>query len=207
MARDTPITLYVEQETKDQLHREADDRDLSLSAYCLQLMDQARQADAQEELSEELNAEQRLLEIAATATEEIEQTAEEMRDMNAKLGVYTIANWELLKNSHPDNLRQDALRTGRNRLRTPLDDHTVDASESPDSRSDSTSTSSTSSTGSSRSSTGSSTSTTTQTSTGNSSTDNTGTGTSDSTSRTGNDSGGDDEDDDDDDGGVFDRIG
>lgn len=132
MARDTPITLYVEQETKDQLHREADDRGLSLSGYCHQLLDQARKEDAQEDLAEELNAEQRLLEIAATATEEIEQTADDIRDMNAKLGVYAVANWELLKESHPDSLRQEALRTGRDRLRTPLDEHTVDVTPDRD---------------------------------------------------------------------------
>ncbi|WP_254547194.1 hypothetical protein [Halomarina pelagica] len=131
MARDAPLTLYVEQETKDQLHREADDRGLSLSAYCHQLLDQARKEDAQEELAEELNAEQRLREIATTATEELQQTAADIRDMNAKLGVYAVANWELLKQEHPDSLRQEALRTGRRRLRTPLGDHSVDVDPDP----------------------------------------------------------------------------
>ena len=69
MARDTSLTIYVEQDTKDQLRREAEDRDLSLSDYCLGLIDKARKEDAEDDLAEALDAEGRLLSIAAEATD------------------------------------------------------------------------------------------------------------------------------------------
>lgn len=130
MARDKKITLYVEQEKKDDLAREANDRNLSLSEYILQLVDQSRLADTQEDIARERNAEERLEAIVAQAKDELAQIAANvdernraLADMNAKLGVYAIANWELLKPDVSDTRRQDALAAGRRRLRDPLADH------------------------------------------------------------------------------------
>jgi len=81
MARDTSLTIYVEQDTKDQLRREAEDRDLSLSDYCLGLIDKARKEDAEDDLAEALDAEGRLLSIAAEATDQIEQSTKRVEDI------------------------------------------------------------------------------------------------------------------------------
>ena len=152
MARDTSLTIYVEQDTKDQLRREAEDRDLSLSDYCLGLIDKARKED---DLAESLDAEGRLLSIAAEATDQIEQSTKRVEDVaraieeiQARTGTYAIANFELLGQSFPDANRRQALATGRNRVRTPFEEHdipdsTVTSGASSTSTSDRTSSSQT----------------------------------------------------------------
>ena len=129
MARDTSLTIYVEQDTKDQLRREAEDRDLSLSDYCLGLIDKARKED---DLAESLDAEGRLLSIAAEATDQIEQSTKRVEDVaraieeiQARTGTYAVANFELLGQSFPDASRRQALTTGRNRVRTPFEEHDI----------------------------------------------------------------------------------
>ena len=135
MARDTSLTIYVEQDTKDQLRREADDRDLSLSDYCLGLIEAARKSDAEEDLAETLDAEGRLLSIAAEATDQIEQSTKRVEDVaraieeiQARTGTYAIANFELLGQSFPDANRRQALTTGRSRVRTPFEEHDISES-------------------------------------------------------------------------------
>ena len=182
MARNTSLTIYVEQDTKDQLRREAEDRDLSLSDYCLGLIDKARKED---DLAESLDAEGRLLSIAAEATDQIEQSTKRVEDVaraieeiQARTGTYAIANFELLGQSFPDASRRQALTTGRNRVRTPFEEHDIP---------DSTATNGSSSTGTSDRTSSSRTSQTQQHSTD-----------SDATAEN-------DEDDEDED--VFDRLG
>jgi len=155
MPRDTSLTIYVEQDTKDQLRREAEDRDLSLSDYCLGLLDKARKEDFEDDLAEELDAEGRLLSIAAEATDQIEQSTKRVEDVaraieeiQARTGTYAIANFELLGQSFPDANRRQALTTGRNRVRTPFEEHdipdsTVTSEASSTSTSDRTSSSQT----------------------------------------------------------------
>lgn len=128
--RTEPITFYLTAEEKQALQREADDADESLSSHVTRLVRRQRQLDAEEEISENLNPEERLLEIAREATDqiedsvaEVEHAATDLRDMQARSGVYSIANFELLKDGYADPRRQDALRTGRNRLRQPIEDH------------------------------------------------------------------------------------
>jgi hypothetical protein len=191
MARDTSLTIYVEQDTKDQLRREAEDRDLSLSDYCLGLIDRARKEDAEDDLAESLDAEGRLLSIAAEATDQIEQSTKRVEDVaraieeiQARTGTYAIANFELLGQSFPDANRRQALTTGRSRVRTPFEKHDI-----PDLNATSSSSNSSSSTGTSDRTSSSRTSRTQQ-------------GSTDSNATAATDEG--DEDDDDD---VFDRLG
>lgn len=128
-SRTEGVSLYLTPAEKDAVEWEAAAADESLSAYLTRLVRQQRQQDAEAELAETLNPENRLLDVAAEATYRmtesvdcVEQMAEYIREMHACSGTYAAANFELLKRDVADPYRQDALRTGRRRMRTPLDD-------------------------------------------------------------------------------------
>ena len=60
MARDTRVQLYVEESTRDQLKREAEDRDLTLSTYLHRLVDRGRDEELQADLTDRTDVEARL---------------------------------------------------------------------------------------------------------------------------------------------------
>ncbi|KYH24179.1 hypothetical protein HAPAU_38230 [Halalkalicoccus paucihalophilus] len=87
------VTFYVSESEQNALKREAEERDKSLSAYCLQLIRRQRQLDAEEQLAEDLNVEQRLEEITQRAIDriddsvgDVEETTGALRDLHARAG-------------------------------------------------------------------------------------------------------------------------
>ena len=121
MARDAKLTLYVEDETKTELKARADDAGLSLSTYLRDALHRELQRESQDDFASEVRAEERIQELMTTGVERMERTAEQIADMNAKMGVYSIANFELLKSDYKDTTRRNALSTGARRLREDLD--------------------------------------------------------------------------------------
>ena len=102
------VTTYVDIETKQQLEKDADRADVTLSTHVHDLVGRQLEADTREQRYRELNAEERL-----------ESLISDIKDIQARAGVYAIANFELLKQDHPDSLRQEALSTGSRRLHDP----------------------------------------------------------------------------------------
>jgi len=102
------VAFYTDPETKRQLEKDADRSDTTLSTHVHGLVEQQLEADTREQRYRELNAEERLESLVA-----------DIKDMQARMGVYAIANFELLKQDHPDTVRQQALSTGSRRLRDP----------------------------------------------------------------------------------------
>jgi predicted transcriptional regulator len=138
MVRDTKLTLYVEDETKTELQARADQADQSLSAYLRTALHRDLQREAQDELASEIRAEERIQELITSGIERMERTADQIADMNAKMGVYSVANFELLKQDYKDATRRDALSTGARRLRqdldVPLDDLEIENEHESDDR-------------------------------------------------------------------------
>jgi hypothetical protein len=119
--RDTQITVYVTDERKAELKQRADEEDTSMSGIINDMIDRQIQQDAQDAIASEARAEERIQELISVGTEQMVETAKEIRDMNAKFGAYTIANFELMKQDRSDHVRQEALDTGARRMRQDLE--------------------------------------------------------------------------------------
>ena len=119
--RDTQITVYVTDERKAELKQRADEEDTSMSGIINDMIDRQLQQDAQDAIASEARAEERIQELISVGTEQMVETAKEIRDMNAKFGAYTIANFELMKQNRSDHVRQEALDTGARRIRQDLE--------------------------------------------------------------------------------------
>lgn len=126
------VTFYVSESEQNALKREAEERDKSLSAYCLQLVRRQRQLDAEDQLAEDLNVEQRLEEITQRAidriddsVDDVEETTEALRDLHARAGNYPLVNFRLLMRAHrpPEAWIDEQFTWSRNRLREPLAEH------------------------------------------------------------------------------------
>ncbi|KYH23731.1 hypothetical protein HAPAU_42110 [Halalkalicoccus paucihalophilus] len=115
------VTFYVNAEERDALKQEADDRGKSLSGYCLQLIRRQRQLDAEEQLAEDLNVEQRLTQIVNEAAEDMADAAQALEEQQRLSGKYSIALWELLKADYADPKRRDAIATSHERLNKVID--------------------------------------------------------------------------------------
>jgi len=119
--RDTQITVYVTDERKAELKQRADEEDTSMSGIINDMIDRQLRQDAQDAIASEARAEERIQELISVGTEQMVETAKEIRDMNAKFGAYTIANFELMKQDRSAHVRKDALDTGARRIRQDLE--------------------------------------------------------------------------------------
>jgi len=137
MARDTSITAYVDETTKSQLKREADERDMTFSSYLLHLIDRGRTAEAEDSLTSRTDAEAA---IERVVQETVEDYHADLLDALEQASIYSTANFELLAGTSgfdvPGATRQDAFQTARQRTHTPLSEHdetmTDDSTTGPD---------------------------------------------------------------------------
>ena len=137
MARDTSITAYVNETTKSQLKREADERDMTFSSYLLHLIDRGRTAEAEDSLTSRTDAEAA---IERVVQETVEDYHADLLDALEQASIYSTANFELLAGTSgfdvPGATRQDAFQTARQRTHTPLSEHdetmTDDSTTDPD---------------------------------------------------------------------------
>jgi hypothetical protein len=132
MTRPNKVTFYVNDEELSRLDREADDRNMSRSGYVLSAIQRQWKAEDADEAADRMNAEEKVEQIVADARDElvgiardVEQRNEDVADMTARAGSYSIANFELLKDEFdPAEVRKaETLLTGSRRLREPLDEH------------------------------------------------------------------------------------
>lgn len=80
MRRDNPLTTYVSDETKAEIEQRACDDDETVSTYLDRLIRRQLAQEAQEDKASETRAEERIEEVATIAVDEIQQTAERMRE-------------------------------------------------------------------------------------------------------------------------------
>lgn len=117
MAKDAKISLYVTPERKRELERRADDADMGVSPYIDRLIERQLRMDAENEISAETRAAENLQRIIDDGVRDIRDATEDLREITAKSGAYSIANFEFLKQDHGEPEINDALSTGARRLR------------------------------------------------------------------------------------------
>jgi hypothetical protein len=132
VTRSNKVTVYVNDAELSRLDREADDRNMSRSGYVLSAVQRQWRDDDADEAADRLDAEEKVEQIVADARDEltsiardVEQRNEDVADMTARAGSYSIASFELLKVAHDlaEARKAETLLTGSRRLREPLDEH------------------------------------------------------------------------------------
>jgi uncharacterized membrane protein len=130
MSRDQRITVYVSEQERSRIEREADAQHTGLSNYIMSAVEEKWNREDTEETAERTEVEERVERIAAQATDNIEamieqqqKRTEQMADMVARSAVYSIANFESLKYSQklPEAVKTNSLKIGARRLGDPLD--------------------------------------------------------------------------------------
>lgn len=117
MRRDNKVTVYVSDDTKATLERRAQQEDMDVSPYIDTVLRRYFQMEAEEEIATEVRAAERIEELVALGKDELRELTREIADMNAKMGAYAAANFELQKVQYDDAMRRDALATGAERIR------------------------------------------------------------------------------------------
>jgi len=130
MTRDNKVSVYVTDKEKRRIQREANEADMSVSAYILASLEDRWTNEDIAVTAERTKVEERVERITTQATDEMEamleqmeQRNDQMADMVARSAVYSIGNFEALKYSQklPEEVKTNALKIGSRRLREPLD--------------------------------------------------------------------------------------
>ena len=130
MTRDNKVSVYVNDQEKSRIKREANERGMSISAYILASLEDRWTTDDTEATAERAKVEERVERITTEAVDSMETLLEQqqkrtdqMADMVARSAVYSIANFESLKYQHklPEEVKTKSLKLGARRLGDPLD--------------------------------------------------------------------------------------
>ena len=121
MSRTNHLGVYVSDAERNRIEREAEQADLSISGYIMSLVEAHWDSDDTADAADRMNAEEKIERLVDKATQELEASArhteqrvDELADMMARSGSYSVANFELLKYQHspPEGTKTDALRVG-----------------------------------------------------------------------------------------------
>jgi len=132
VTRSNKVTVYVNDAELSRLEREANDRNMSRSGYVLGAIQRQWRDEDADEAADRMNAEEKVEQIVADARDElvgiarsVDQRNEDVADMTARAGSYSIANFELLKDEFDpaESRKAETLLTGSRRLREPLEEH------------------------------------------------------------------------------------
>ena len=102
MTRSNKVTVYVNDAELSRLDREAGEANMSRSGYVLGAIQRQWLAEDADEAADRMNAEEKVEQIIADARDElvgiarsVEDRNEDVADMTARAGSYSIANFEL----------------------------------------------------------------------------------------------------------------
>jgi vacuolar-type H+-ATPase subunit I/STV1 len=113
------VTAYVTEEDKQAIVRRAEQEDITQSKLAARYLRRGLRQDRENEISAESQAIEHLEKAVDDRLRRLEDLEDNLRDIVAKSGVYSIANFELLKHQHSTDDLQNALETGSNRLQNP----------------------------------------------------------------------------------------
>lgn len=119
--RPNQLSVYVTDERKAEIEQRANEEDTTISRLVNEMIDRYLQQEAQDAIASEVRAEERLREVITLGTETMRETTTELRELNAKLGIYAVASFELQRRAHSPHVQQEALTTGVERMRQDLD--------------------------------------------------------------------------------------
>ena len=114
--RSEKVGMYVTPEQKEELKRRADSEDMTLSAFCHDIVKRYLHGELFTEKAEELKIERRFEELIGLAREEIEQAAEDMQQVQQTTALHCVANWELQKEAAGAVQRNEAMAAASQRL-------------------------------------------------------------------------------------------
>lgn len=120
------LTVVLDDHEKREIRERAEEQDRSMSDYAADALRQHLNDEQAREIDAETRVEEAMQEIVALGKDELRRTARQIAGMNARMGVYSIANWELIKQEYPDAKRRDALSIGSRRLRKSVDEPLAD---------------------------------------------------------------------------------
>jgi hypothetical protein len=98
MARTEKLTIYISEEKKGELEQRARDADESISGYASKLIDQQLLLLAEEDVSSEQMAEERLRALIAEGKDDLEAVASDIQQTERRRASYEIVNFLILKN-------------------------------------------------------------------------------------------------------------
>lgn len=113
--------MYVTKERKNEIERRAEQEDLSISVYLNRLVGRQLIRESEDEIASETRAAERLQQVIDRGTRQLREATDDLREMQAKQGVYSIANFEFLKQQQKEQTINDALSTGARRLREDIE--------------------------------------------------------------------------------------
>lgn len=116
------LTLHLDPPTKRDIRERAEETDESMSSIAREAIRQYLSEERAKELNTQTLVEERIEELVSIGIDELTETANQIAKMNAKMGVYSVANFEMIKQQHPDAMRRDALSTGSKRLKKDLNE-------------------------------------------------------------------------------------
>lgn len=128
-SRDEKVSIYLTKERKNELERQAEHEDVSLSAYINRLLGRQLILDKKDEIAAETHAAEQLQQLIDRGTRQLRDVTDDLREMQAKQGVYAIANFEFLKQQQKEQTINDALSTGARRLRNNVDPLDLDVDD------------------------------------------------------------------------------
>jgi len=117
MARDREITFYSDEQTLREIDELADEQGTTRSTLVFELVREGLRREREGAVSAETRAAERLQDLLDDGLTDMEDTAQQMQDLNAKTGVYAVAAFELVKQDHGEAAIREALQTGARRLR------------------------------------------------------------------------------------------
>lgn len=132
MGRTEKLTVYVSESDRNRIEREADSQGVSVSSYFMQAVERQWERDDVEAAADQLAVEEKVEQIVADARDElvgiaraVERRNDDVADMTARAGSYSIANFELLKDEFDpaESRKAESLLVGSRRLRKPIDEH------------------------------------------------------------------------------------
>jgi hypothetical protein len=132
MSNTNRVDMYVSDSMLNRIENEAEDANKSRSKYLRDILQGHWDDQDLQRLNDDLQLEEKVERIAADARDELTRIAEsveqrnnDVADMTARAGVYSIANYEMLKTIHTpsEKRKKKSLLIGSRRLREPLDDH------------------------------------------------------------------------------------
>jgi hypothetical protein len=132
MGRTEKLTVYVSESDRNRIEREAESQGVSVSSYFMQAVERQWERDDVEAAADQLAVEEKVEQIVADARDEllgiarsVERRNDDVADMTARAGTYSIANFELMKDEFDpaESRKAESLLIGSRRLRQPIDEH------------------------------------------------------------------------------------
>lgn len=116
MPRDHRVTAHVSEATRKELERNADEEEMSLSAYINKLLERQLLMEAEDEVSSHVRATEQLQRTIDEGQRQLRNIGKEVENKNRKAGAYGVAAFVLLQREYSEEIVNAAIEAGNRRL-------------------------------------------------------------------------------------------